>query len=222
MREINELNQSKYCYKGTDVLINNRNIMDQDELRKQEITITTYKLSKLYLGEKPFKKTYDLNHYLNIHKYLFEDIYPFAGCLRDENISKSNEPYMPGKMPFCQVPFILEMLKSTLMDMRNNVVKIKKREDIISFISHYCLELNVIHPFREGNGRTQREYFREYMEIINKVLNTDYEINYDLDENSKKELQRAMILDNEEETKKIFDKMVQEKTIIKENNNLKK
>ena len=214
-RVITELNQSKYCYKGTDVLINKKDISDLSQLKEVENGMTAYKLAELSLGNAPFKKTFDLDHYLSIHKYLFEELYPFAGDLRDENISKSNEPYKAGKTPFCQTAFILDNLKYTLTEMKNSVRDLKTKNDIVSFLSKYYLDLNFIHPFREGNGRTLREFLREYVEVLNRVLKTDYVIDYNLDEETKENLYKASILDDLEATKLVFNQMIKEKEIEK-------
>lgn len=212
---ITELNQSKYCYKGTKVLINKKDIMELSKLKEIEHGITAYKLSELCLNNYPFRKTFDLNHYFSIHKYLFEDLYPFAGELRDENISKPNEPYKKGVTPFCQVPFIKQYLIDTLNEMRNSVRDLKTREDLVQFLSKNYLTLNFIHPFREGNGRTLREYLREYVEILNKILKTNYILDYNIDENTKESLVRSSVLDDIEETKLVFNKMLKEKEQVK-------
>ena len=158
--EVFDFSQSIYCYEGTKTLKNKKDITDNNKLREVENGITAYKLSKIYLEKADFKKTFDENHYLNIHKYLFEDLYDFAGNIRDENISKSRSPYDEGKTPFCQVCFIYRQLHETLRNMKNSVRSINSYEQLIEFISTYYLELNIIHPFREGNGRALREFIR--------------------------------------------------------------
>lgn len=215
--EINEMNQSKYCYKGTRTLINKKGITNYDQLIAIENGITTFKLSKLYLDKFPFRKTFDLDHYLSIHKYLFEDLYPFAGCIRDENINKTNKPYKNGKTPFCEIPFILSNLKYTLDEMKNSVRKVKDKETLVLFISKYFLDLNIIHPFREGNGRTLREFLREYVLVINVINKSNYELNYTISDDVKEMLIKASVLDDLEETKNVFNIMIREKEIRKEN-----
>ena len=54
--------------------------------------------------------------------------------------------------------------------MRRKARDIKSIDDYIDYLSYYYSEINVIHPFREGNGRTQREYFRQLVEVLNKYL----------------------------------------------------
>lgn len=212
--KIDELNQSKYCYKGTKVLINKKDIRDYNQLIEVENGITAYKIANLCLNNIPFKMSFDLTHYLSIHKYIFEDLYFFAGCIRDENISKSNEPYKSGKKPFCQTAFILYNLNYTLNEMKNSVGNIKTRDDIITFLATYYLTLNIIHPFREGNGRTLREFFREYIVVLNNALKTNYILDYNIDSDTKNMLFRASILDNLEETKVVFSRILKEKENI--------
>lgn len=204
----NELEQSKYCYQNTKTLINKKNIKDHDRLIEIENGITAFKLSKLYLNDIPYKQTFDIYHYLSIHEYLFGDLYPFAGTIRDENIYKSNEPYKSGKTPFCEIPFIVRNLKYTLEEMKQNVVKIKDKETLGAYLGKYYLDLNIIHPFREGNGRTLREFLREYVIVINKILKTNYYLDYNLSKKTKNQLLKASILDDEELAIKVFSKII--------------
>ena len=97
--------QSRYCYPGTSVLVNNANIKDFDELENLDRLQTTYVLSKLYL--KPIKGKFDIDHLKAIHKVLFNELYPFAGEFRYENISK-------GGIPFCRPEIIYIYLNNLL------------------------------------------------------------------------------------------------------------
>lgn len=78
--------QSKYCYPGTDILINFLDEIDSKKLEKLESTYTTRRIFELY--RNPISGSFGLKHLQRIHKYIFQDIYPFAGKLRDEQISK--------------------------------------------------------------------------------------------------------------------------------------
>ena len=86
MKDLYEDFNSKYCYKNTNILINKLDIREYKELSKYEAKITAAK--SLGLRLKGITGNFDKKHYLSIHNYLFEDIYPFAGKLREENISK--------------------------------------------------------------------------------------------------------------------------------------
>jgi len=151
--------QSKYCYPN-GVLINKLNIQDQEELDKVEASFTYLRLNRLIGTEGEFK--FDLYYYLNLHKYIFQDIYSFAGDIRDENISKG--------LPFCRPEYIVQYLKYLLDEMKSKVRNIKTIDDYIDYLSYYFSEINLVHPFREGNGRTQREYFRQLVQYLNKYL----------------------------------------------------
>jgi cell filamentation protein len=79
---------SKYCYPGSDVLINIPGLRDQKQLDAYERLVTADRLRQLEL--RPLKGNFDLEHLCSIHKFIFKDIYPFAGELRNEDISKGN------------------------------------------------------------------------------------------------------------------------------------
>lgn len=181
--ELDELynEQSKYCYKGTDVLINKKNIMNADVLLKVERIQVTYVLSNLYI--KPIVGNFDVNHYLKIHEILFQNLYSFAGKFRDENISKKG-------IPFCRPEFIYDNLKVLLEQMNKKSYAIKSEEELIDYLAYYYSEINIVHPFREGNGRTQREFFRELvLELNNRINFGNYEIDFSqLSETDKKVL----------------------------------
>lgn len=159
-------------YKSKDeddgVLRNKLGIKDQESLSKAERMITSYKLAKLYLD--PGEQTFDVKHYLSIHKFLFEDIYYFAGEIRTENIAK--------RIPFCVPDFIFSELTRVLKNARDNIYKIDSRDKLLRFIVELYAEIDIIHPFREGNGRVEREFIRQLMEYICKV---NYLENYYLD-----------------------------------------
>lgn len=161
--------ESKYIKDG--ILINKLNITNQDDLDKAERMITSYKLARLYL--EPSCQKFDVNHYLSIHKFLFGDIYDFAGKIRDENITKG--------IPFCLPNYIYHELDRTLRIARNRVKTIDSRDKLLAFVTELSSDLNIIHPFREGNGRTEREFIRQFIDYICKTNNLeDYYLNYSL------------------------------------------
>ena len=86
MRDLYEPRNSKYSYENSEVLINYLGIHDTKALLHYEAKITAAK--SLGLRQKGITGNFDKAHYLSIHQYLFEDIYPFAGKLREENIRR--------------------------------------------------------------------------------------------------------------------------------------
>ena len=153
--------QSKCCYPGTSVLINKADIRDFDELESIDRLQTTYVLSKLYL--EPIKGNFDIEHLKAIHKTLFNELYPFAGEFRYENISKDG-------IPFCRPEIISIYLHSLLEQMKKESTKLKSEEELVHFLAYFYSEINLVHPFRDGNGRTLREFFREYVLELNKRI----------------------------------------------------
>ena len=180
MRKMSRLESDLFNYNSkyekNDVLINKLNITDFSELEKAERMITTRKLAKLYLN--PGNQTFDVKHYLSIHKYLFEDIYDFAGEIRNESITKPIPFHEDEHIPFCLPQFIYSELKRVLEESNAKIKYIDTKDKLVMHIAVLYSDLDIIHPFREGNGRTLREFIRQYMEYICKINKMD---NYYLD-----------------------------------------
>lgn len=142
---------SRYCYAGTDVLINHYDLMDDKQLEYMEAILATQRLSELQ--EKPVKGDFDLRHLQRIHARLFSDLYPFAGNIRTENITKDG-------FSFAQARFIQEASVPIFDSLMKEEWAGMDKEDLARKLAHYMAELNVLHPFREGNGRSLREFIR--------------------------------------------------------------
>ena len=151
--DLYENRHSIYCYPNTNILINKLNIKNSKLLQKYEAKITAAKL--LSLRQKGIIGNYDVHHIKNIQLYLFEDIYPFAGKFRTENIGKGAFRFAEWQYIESELTKLLENLKS-----ENYLANIGKNE-LSQKLAYYMAELNVLHPFREGNGRTIREFIRE-------------------------------------------------------------
>lgn len=137
------------CYPNSTVLLNHLGIRDAAELAEVEKALTE---SRAALFEPDFS-AFNLATLQAIHRHLFQDIYPWAGELRTVDISKGNTR-------FCTAAYIEKETNKLLRKLANEdclvglpVVSLLER-----LADYYC-ELNVIHPFREGNGRTQRLFF---------------------------------------------------------------
>lgn len=145
--------QSLYCYKGTNVLINKLNIRDNAALKTAETEITFVKQE--FLLDSGITGRFSATHLKNIHKTLFEDIYPFAGKYRKEQIGKAKNWFYP---PDAIAPAIQKILLQLKED---KYLRNLSHEDFKNRAAYYMAELNAIHPFREGNGRTLREFMRQ-------------------------------------------------------------
>lgn len=148
-----EERKSMYCYNDSNILINKLNIKDLKKLQEYEAKITAAKL--LSLRQKGITGQFDIKHFISIHTYLFEDIYPFAGELRKENIAK-------GEFRFAEWEYIEEELNRLLNKIKNeNYLSNLSEKEMAEKLAYYIAELNVLHPYREGNGRAIREFARQ-------------------------------------------------------------
>ena len=122
------------------VLENKLNITDSVELAREEEKISKKKANELF--ENGYLQTLEPGTFeclSKIHKYLFKDIYSFAGEIRKVNISKGNFRFAP-----------ITYLETAL----NNIEKMP--QSTFDEIIEKYVEMNVAHPFREGNGRSTR------------------------------------------------------------------
>jgi len=153
MKERYRDKNSNYCYENSNTLVNKLNIKDEKELQKYEAKITAAKL--LGLRQKEVTGKFDVKHFISIHTYLFEDIYSFAGKFRNEDISK-------GAFSFAHWEYIDSELERLLLELKKeNYLEAMTKEELSKRLAYYISELNVLHPFREGNGRTIREFIRQ-------------------------------------------------------------
>lgn len=171
---------SKYCY-DNGVLVNNFGIKSLELLHIVESDSVAYYQSQLVSGNTNYKFSFSVESYLNLHRKLFSGIYPFAGEIRDEFIYKSCKPYIDRKTPFCFPQCIIDNLISVLNEMKLKINAINDRNDLVKYLAYYYGELNMIHPFREGNGRTLRTYFLLLVNELNKNFSSgSFEIDYSL------------------------------------------
>lgn len=147
------------------ILENKLNITDQAELAREEERISKTRAKKMF--ETGYLNTLEPGTFESlkkIHKYLFEEIYEFAGNLRKVNIVKGNFRFTP-------IVYLEESIK--------NIEKMPQStyEEIIE----KYVEMNIAHPFREGNGRSTRIWLdlilKEELNLVvdwSKVDKTDY------------------------------------------------
>lgn len=145
-----------YCYPGSDVLKNKLNIKDADKLERAERDITNKTIDLVRYQSPP----YDLEYLKGIHSTLFSPLYEWAGCIRDVSIAKD-------RTVFCisgRVEPEAKKLFSRLAD--NSWLSGLSKEGFCAALAEYYCEINMIHPFREGNGRVQRVLF-EHLALFN-------------------------------------------------------
>lgn len=139
-----------YTYENSTVLINKQNILDPNLAKNNEYLHVSKRLADLYI--QPIL-VYSTNDIQKIHNYLFQDVYSWAGQYRKVNISKSGNPFM-SIQSFNSAEEYLNDLLNTYHQKANT------KAYIICSLAKILDALNFFHPFREGNGRTQREVIR--------------------------------------------------------------
>lgn len=137
-----------YCYQGTNVLKNILGMQDQSALDAFEIAMTTQRADELLPSGN-----FDCAHYCAIHRHLFQDIYQWAGEIRTVRIGK-------GGNAFCYPEHIQKEMEALFDDLSSkNYFKKLPADTFAVEMAHFLATLNAIHPFREGNGRTQLSLF---------------------------------------------------------------
>lgn len=139
-----------YVYPGTTVLKNKAGIQDQAALDAFEADATAVRM--LELLEQPIPGTYDFAHLCAMHRHLFQDVYEWAGEIRTVDISRDASR-------FANASRIESYLVGELRKLpAENWLRGLHPEAFVARLAHYMGEINATHPFREGNGRTQRVY----------------------------------------------------------------
>jgi cell filamentation protein len=141
-----------YADPVTGVLRNKLGLSTAAELEAAEREITHAAL--ILLRETPVRPAYDLAHLCEVHRRIFGDIYDWAGQIRTVAIAK-------GAM-FCLPQYIEPAATEIFRLLRSdNFLRGLERGLFIDRLTYYLGEVNAVHPFREGNGRTQRAFFEQ-------------------------------------------------------------
>lgn len=145
------------------VLRNRLGITDPQMLTSAEADITRARL--VMLSERRLPGAYDLSHLQAFHAAVFGDIYPWAGELRTVNIAKRT-PFCPARNLVSYAQEVFGRLASS------NHLRDLPRQEFVMRLAELYGDLNVLHPFREGNGRAQRAFLSQ--------LSTDagYDLNW--------------------------------------------
>lgn len=133
--------------------------MNLQELHKKEKVLTHTKM--LMLKDNPVKGRLDYTHLKHIHRFLFLEVFTWAGRDRyDANITAQFGKGSTLFTPYEKLPIVSKILFDTLKD--EDYFRGQTKEDFIESVSIFMNGLNILHPFREGNGRVQRIYM-EYL-----------------------------------------------------------
>jgi cell filamentation protein len=139
-----------YLDSATGVLKNRFGITDEATLEAAEASVVA--LRSYELAQQPLAGGFDLAHLQAIHRYLFGDVYEWAGQLRTIDIAKGGNAFAHHAYIAVAAKPIFEQLA------REQRLAGLEPPEFSARAAHYLGEVNALHPFREGNGRAQREF----------------------------------------------------------------
>jgi len=146
-------NNDPHSEPGNDCPKNFFSIANYAELQSLEAPLVAKRAGQL--DDLGVTGKFDSAHLCAIHHDLFQDVFPWAGELRLVNISKGNSHFAPALR-------IATSLAGTMDKLRcENLLADLSPPKFAERAAYYLGEINAIHPFREGNGRAQREFIRQ-------------------------------------------------------------
>lgn len=154
---------SDNCYEGTTCLVNKLGIRDEKRLSEVEAQITFAKA--VMLEETPIDDDFGFEHFKKIHEFLLCDLYEWAGQVRTVDISKK-------RTKFLDASSIESIGTKCFAKVKEGYFEDLPFDEFVKRIAEFYNDVNYIHPFREGNGRTQRIYFAQL------IRHYGYDINF--------------------------------------------
>lgn len=143
---------------GSEVLRNLLGVEDSQVLADAENDLVEFRTAELREQPDRVRRTFDLLHLQALHRQLFQDVYEWAGDLRTVGLAKGGgESFAPPDDLWRPVDHVVQRIRES--DYLRGLA-----EDRIAYEVAYLYDyLNFAHPFREGNGRTQREFFGQLL-----------------------------------------------------------
>jgi len=142
--------QDHYLDPETGVLKNKLGIREEEELKAAEASLVAWRSYQLV--ENPIQGHFDLDHLKAIHQHLFQDVYEWAGELRDIDLARNDSYFANHRYMIEAAGLIFAKLAE------ENYLQKMDAADFSKHAAYYLGEINALHPFREGNGRAQREF----------------------------------------------------------------
>ena len=157
-----ETERDPYCYSGIATLRNKAGITDSEALERFETAMTFAR------SEEPLPAgRLSVRHYCRVHLHLFQDVYTWAGRFRTVRLSK-------GSSAFCYPEHIAREMQRVFGWLQGkHFLRDRERLAFARAAAHFLAELNAIHPFREGNGRTQLTFMALLAEQAGHTLDFD-------------------------------------------------
>ncbi len=148
------MSDNQYCYPPEYTVLKNKlDIRDAELLDKVERKIVSIRIE-----QGPPHGDFDLNHLKAIHLHLFQDIYAWAGEIRTVEISKDGHQFQ-----------LMKFIETGMADVHRRIVENHYLQELhpaefAQKAGEIIGDLNYVHPFREGNGRTQLQYLDQLAE----------------------------------------------------------
>jgi|SRR5699024_6091548 len=156
----------KYNEKDNDEYLLRNNLLGIYSMeRLEEAEALAFSLRATELEHENSQVLFTLEGFKSLHHHLFQDIYPFSGQFRDVQLAK-------GSTRFCQVQYLNDYATSLFSELHNEPAW-KSIENAAERLAYFKSELNMLHPFREGNGRTIRIFINKY--ALSRGVNWAYE-----------------------------------------------
>lgn len=129
-----------------------------EELRAAENDLLEYRFAELREDPGLVPRTYDLDHVRKLHRHFFQDVYAWAGELRTVGLTKGvGHPFLTPR----EIPALVARVAQRIA--RTDRLRQVPPPHLSREIAELYDLLNYAHPFREGNGRTQREFFAQLL-----------------------------------------------------------
>ncbi|MGQ0574959.1 MAG: Fic/DOC family protein [Pseudonocardia sp.] len=142
-----------YLDLDSGVLRNRLGITDPAELSRAEAALATAALHELALT--PLPGDYDLAHLQGFHRVIFGDLYPWAGQVRTVALGKTGQLFCPPETIRRRAGELFLALAA------RDHLRGLDREPFLDTLTELLAAMTLLHPFREGNGRTQRAFLAQ-------------------------------------------------------------
>lgn len=184
-----------YLYPGLNVMRNRLGIRQAERLAQAAYELTALRAATLPLGPS----ARGLPHLCAIHRHLYQDVFDWAGEIREIDIYQ-------GDTRFCHFAYIEKEGNALMQDLEDEAYLVGLNpEEFVARLSHYYCEINVLHPFRIGNGIAQRIFFEQL------AIHAGYHLNWrDIDPEAWAQANQSGAMGDLSALQTIFGKVVSE------------
>ena len=154
-----------YIDPQSGILRNKFGLTDQESLDRAEADAVSVR--SILLQRNPLKGNFDSEHLKALHSYLFRDVYEWAGQFRTIPLAKADYARSARVTRFTPPDLIEQELTKVFDELANeHFLQGMQRREFARKVAALLSEINRIHPFREGNGRAQRQFVRQLADSL--------------------------------------------------------